>query len=125
MDIRTNERTEDGRRDEQAGRTKEGTNERTHDGTNGRTKERTNERTTEARSACAHFTSTIGAICECSRPWPGTDFDFSPSMCNSSNHYINRKLEAEQAGEFRRQYNTMLQYRSCIRRILTTDGFKP
>ncbi|KAH3714993.1 hypothetical protein DPMN_057696 [Dreissena polymorpha] len=43
----------------------------------------------------------------------------------STKHYRNRKLEAEQSGEFRRQYNKKLSYRTCNRRIIPTDKFKP
>ncbi|KAH3853094.1 hypothetical protein DPMN_095617 [Dreissena polymorpha] len=34
-------------------------------------------------------------------------------------------MEAEQAGEFWRQYNKKLSYRTCNRRIIPTDKFKP
>ncbi|KAH3721008.1 hypothetical protein DPMN_063920 [Dreissena polymorpha] len=48
-----------------------------------------------------------------------------PYLPYSIKHYRKRKLEAEQAGEFRRQYNKKLSYRTCNRRIIPTDKFKP
>ncbi|KAH3843989.1 uncharacterized protein LOC127877285 [Dreissena polymorpha] len=36
-----------------------------------------------------------------------------PHLPYSTKHYRKRKLEAEHAGEFRRQYNKKLSYRSC------------
>ena len=36
-----------------------------------------------------------------------------PYLPFSRKHYRKMKLEAEQAGEFQRQYNKMLPYRSC------------
>ncbi|KAH3727445.1 hypothetical protein DPMN_053380 [Dreissena polymorpha] len=36
-----------------------------------------------------------------------------PHLPYSTKHYRKRKLEAEQAGEFRRQYNKKLPYSSC------------
>ncbi|KAH3854002.1 hypothetical protein DPMN_096541 [Dreissena polymorpha] len=48
-----------------------------------------------------------------------------PYLPYSAKHYRKRKLEAEQAGEFRRQYNKKLSYRTCNIRIIPTDKFKP
>ncbi|KAH3738494.1 hypothetical protein DPMN_045128 [Dreissena polymorpha] len=44
-----------------------------------------------------------------------------PNLWYSTKHDRKRKLEAEQAGEFWRQYNKKLAYYSCYRRILPTE----
>ncbi|KAH3863672.1 hypothetical protein DPMN_026661 [Dreissena polymorpha] len=72
-DRRTKERTNERKK----GRTDEGTNALTNEGTDGRTNKRTDEfpiQISTLGDRDLRSASTIGLICDCSSPWPGTDF---------------------------------------------------
>ncbi|KAH3782409.1 hypothetical protein DPMN_160324 [Dreissena polymorpha] len=117
-DEGTNERTDEQMSARTYKRHNEGTNERTNRRTEGRKKGRTDE-SFQAKITCAHCIATA--------PTPDLALTSSisvpaePNLWYSTKHYRKRKLEAEQAGEFRGQYNKKLPYRSCNRRILPTE----